>query len=233
MKRDFTLLYVEDDPIVRENLTEIFQEYFRTVITTDNGNEAFKIYEKTAIDVAILDISIKGINGISVAKKIRENDLKTLIIMISAYSDKEKLLQAVNLNLSGYLVKPVSLEGIDTILKKIFITLTDSNLIALKNNFFWTPQESAIVYKNEKIKLTKSERMIVELLLKNRNTYMNALDIQEEIFQTQSSETPQNNIVQLLSRLKKKVLTKYKIEDYFIENCYGLGYRVVINTNNL
>jgi len=228
MKKNFTLLYVEDDPVVQENFTEIFKTYFNTVLTTDNGNEAFAIYEKNHIDIAILDISIKGINGISLATKIRENDSKTPILMISAYSDREKLLKAVNLHLSGYLVKPVSLEELERNLNKILQELENTELIPLRYNFFWNEQENLIVYNEEKVKLTKNEKTIIELLLKNNNSYMSALSIQEEIFPLGGDNAKQNNIVQLLSRLKKKIIKKYEIEDYFIENCYGLGYRVVI-----
>jgi len=230
MKKNFTLLYVEDDPIVQENFTEIFKEYFTTVLTTDDGNIALELYENNSIDVAILDISIKGINGINVATKIRENDSETLILMISAYSDREKLLKAVNLNLSGYLVKPVSLEELEKSLKKIFDSLVNTNFLILNHNFFWNEEERCILYKQEEIKLTKNEKAVVNLLLKNRNNYMSAADIQEEIFQTQMLDNKQNNIVQLLSRFRKKILLKYEIEDYFIENCYGLGYRIVINS---
>ena len=230
MKKNFTLLYVEDDPIVQENFTEIFKEYFTTVLTTDDGNIALELYEKNSIDVAILDISIKGINGINVATKIRENDSETLILMISAYSDREKLLKAVNLNLSGYLVKPVSLEELEKSLKKIFDSLVNTNFLILNHNFFWNEEERCILYKQEEIKLTKNEKAVVNLLLKNRNNYMSAADIQEEIFQTQMLDNKQNNIVQLLSRFRKKILLKYEIEDYFIENCYGLGYRIIINS---
>ena len=230
MKKNFTLLYVEDDPIVQENFTEIFKEYFTTVLTTDDGNIALELYDNNSIDVAILDISIKGINGINVATKIRENDSETLILMISAYSDREKLLKAVNLNLSGYLVKPVSLEELEKSLKKIFDSLVNTNFLILNHNFFWNEEERCILYKQEEIKLTKNEKAVVNLLLKNRNNYMSAADIQEEIFQTQMLDNKQNNIVQLLSRFRKKILLKYEIEDYFIENCYGLGYRIIINS---
>ena len=230
MKQNFTLLYVEDDPIVQENFTEIFKEYFTTVFTTDDGNEALDIYEKNSIDVAILDISIKGINGINVATKIRENTDKVLILMLSAYSDREKLLKAVNLNLSGYLIKPVSLDELDRNLQNIFKQLNKEKFVSLHHDFFWNLQNHYILYKNKEIKLTKNETAVIKLLIKNRNTYMNSSDIQEEILPTKSSENKQNNIVQLLSRLRKKILTKYDIEDYFVENCYGLGYRIMTHS---
>ena len=107
MTNNLTLLYVEDNEIVRENFTEIFTKYFKNIITAENGKDALQLYKNNKIDLAILDISIPIINGLNVAAKIRENDSKTEIIMLSAYSDKPKLLQAVNLHLFSYLIKPV------------------------------------------------------------------------------------------------------------------------------
>jgi len=230
MKQNFTLLYVEDDLVVQEHLTEIFNEYFERVLTTDDGYEALEIYEQYPVDVVILDVAIKGINGINVATKIREKDTKTLILMISAYSDREKLLQAINLNLSGYLVKPVTLDELDKNLQKIFQQLNKEKLVSLQNGFMWSIHSTHILFEGKTIKLTKNEKIVIELLIKNKNNYINALDIQEEIFSNENTKDKQNNIVQLLSRLRKKILLKYDIEEYFIENCYGLGYRIMIDS---
>ena len=58
---------------------------------------------------------------------------------------------------------------------------------------------------------------------------MSACDIHHEIFgEKEMKHNSCNNIVQLLSRLKKKMDNLYPSSDYFIENCYGVGYRITI-----
>jgi len=225
-----TLLYVEDDQVVRENFTEILETYFERVITTDNGNEALEFYEKNDIDVAILDISIPGMNGLNVASKIRENDKETILLVISAHSDTEKLLKAVNLGLFGYLVKPVTHKELDANLQKIINSISKSSLLTLSKNYFWDSRDSLLIYKKEEFKLTKNEKIIIQILIENRNKYLTACDIQEIIFnQKDSSDTACNNIVQLISRLRKKIFKHFDTEDYFIENCYGAGYKIIIS----
>jgi len=229
MINNLTLLYVEDDEIIRENFTEIFKTYFKTVLSTDDGNEALKLYSNNHIDVAILDISIHGMNGLNVAAKIAEKDLGTQILMISAYSDKDKLLQAVNLNLYGYMVKPVTHIELDETLKKIIEKVPKPSSLELSNNFSWNPNAKTLSYNSEEIKLTKNEAQTVHILLTNKNKYMSACEIQNELFyDNPSNDNGCNNVVQLISRFKKKIFKLYTLDKYFIENCYGTGYKIIV-----
>ncbi len=230
MTNNFTLLYVEDDDIVRENYTEIFKTYFKNVITTDNGNEAIELYEKNHIDVAILDISINGMNGLNVAANIRERNSETIILMITAYSDNNKLLKAINLNLFGYLVKPIIHKELDETLKKIISKIPQETILNLPNKFLWQKNSKTLSYNNEAIKLTRNETKVVEILLSNKNKYLTACEIQDELFERgHANDEACNNVVQLISRLKKKILHHYEEEEYFIENCYGAGYKIIVS----
>jgi len=230
IKNDFTLLYVEDDNSIRENYSEIFREFFGNVINTDNGDDALLLYENNKVDVAILDININGLDGISVAEKLRKNDKELLILMMTAYSDKDKLLRAINLQLHGYLIKPLKTKELFTTLETIVKLLNKEILIALNGGFLWNESKQTLLYQNEVLKLTKHETMAIETLLEYKNLYLTACEIQEKIFtEKELGENSCNNIVQLLSRLKKKIETLNLSSQYFIENCYGVGYRITIN----
>lgn len=230
MRNDLTLLYVEDDQVVRENFTEIFKTYFNRVLTTDNGNEALELYENNNIDVAILDISIPGINGLSVAAKIRENDEETIILVISAHSDTEKLLKAVNLGLFGYLVKPITHKELDESLQKIINSIPKEPLIDLSKDYFWHSKDTLLIRDGIEIKLTNNETKIIQILIESKNKYLSACDIQDMLFsQRESTDNNCNNVVQLISRLKKKAFKLCNTDDFFIENCYGTGYKIIIH----
>ncbi len=230
MRNDLTVLYVEDDQIVRENFTEIFEMYFNKVITTDNGDKALDLYQQNDIDIAILDISLPGMDGLTLASKIRENDDETIILMISAYSDKEKLLKAVNLGLFGYLVKPVTHKELDESIQKIISLIPDTSLLNLSKDYFWNSKDNFLMHENQDIKLTKNETKIIQALIENKNKYLSACDIQNALFnQKAASNDGCNNIVQLISRLRKKIFKLCNTDEYFIENCYGTGYKIIIS----
>ena len=224
---ELTLLYVEDDIVVRENFIQIFELYFSKVLTADNGRDALRLYDENHIDVAILDISIPEINGLNVASKIREKDEEIIILIITAYSDKEKLLKAINLGLFGYLVKPVTHAVIDKSLQKIIKGLSKKSLLSISKECYWNNRKKQLLYKNQNIKLTKNEVNIIQLLIDNKNHFLDATTIQDEIFmQKDLLVNNSNNVVQIISRLKKKMFKIYNTDDFFIENCYGVGYKI-------
>lgn len=232
MTNNFTLLYLEDDPLIRENFTEIFENYFDNVITTDNGDAALELFTQNDIEIAILDVNVNGMDGISVASKMREakSEKELIILMISAYSDREKLMRAINLQLFGYLVKPVQNAQLFSTLDEITTTLLNKNVITLSQEYAWNVDADQLIHKNELLKLTKNETQAIKVLIEHKNNYLSACDIQYEIFKEREVEHNScNNIVQLLSRLKKKIESLDSTSNYFIENCYGVGYRITIN----
>ena len=229
MINNLCVLYVEDDEIVRENFQEILEQHFPKVITANNGKTALELYDMHKPDIAILDISIPYLSGLQVASKIRKTNSQIQIIMLTAYDDKEKLLDAVNLQLFAYLVKPVQHQDFDLILKKLLSKFENKNMIQLASAFIWNKETKELFYKEEQIKLTNNERLALSLLANNPNQYFTAYDIALEILENyNSNDLEANNIVQLLSRFKKKTSKNFKFDSFFIENCYGAGYRIIL-----
>ncbi len=229
MNNNLTLLYVEDEEIARENFSEIFSLYFKNVIVADNGKTALELYDKNEIDVAILDISIPEINGLTVANKIREQDTKIEIIMLTAYSEKDKLLQAINLQLFSYLIKPVKQNELDTTLNKVIEKLSKNTSINLKHGYTWDTHLEVLSYTDINIKISKTEKALVKYLISNPNLHCTACNIAQNLFtKVNKKDLTCNNTVQLISRFKKKISAQYNHENFFIDNIYGLGYKISI-----
>jgi DNA-binding response OmpR family regulator len=227
MTNNLTLLYVEDDEIVRENFYEIFSNYFSNIITADNGKTALELYKEHHIDIAILDISIPEINGLNVAAKIREKDKYIEIVMLTAYADKEKLFKAVNLQLFSYLVKPVQQDELDKTLNKLITKLSMDSRVRLSYNYSWEKDTQTLYYNNIAVKISKNEKLLVEFLFNNLHRYYTACELDSEIFHNANGDDNScNNILQLISRFKKKMLKSYNKENFFIDSVYGLGYKI-------
>ncbi|MFT7003989.1 MAG: DNA-binding response OmpR family regulator [Sulfurimonas sp.] len=229
MTNNFKLLYVEDNKIVRDNFVEIFSRYFKDITTANNGRTALELYNKNDFDIAILDISIPEMNGLTLATKIREMDSEIEIIMLTAYSDKEKLLYAINLRLFSYLVKPVKIDELDTTLNKLISRLSKSSTLKVEHGYSWDNKMSKLYYNNSEIKLTKNEISLVNFLSDNLLKYHSACEIADTIFNdTKDSDIKCNNTIQLISRFKKKMLKSHNKEHFFIDNIYGLGYKITL-----
>lgn len=229
MMSDLTILYVEDDETVRENFTEILKQQFSNVITADNGRTALDLYNKHKPKIAILDISIPYINGLKLATKIREKDSSIQIIILTAYSEKDKLFQAVNLQLFAYLIKPIQYEEFDEIINKVVKKFHQDDFLYLTNDFKWNKDTKKLFYENINIKLTNKERILVSLLCDNSTQYFSPYSIALEIADEDDlEEKKSNSIIQLLSRFKNKTLKELNLKHFFIENVYGAGYKIIL-----
>jgi len=104
---DISILVAEDETKLLHTMVEYLQLFFTHVYAAENGLRAYELYLEKHPDIIIADIHMPLLDGLSLIKKIRREDRKTKIIITTAHSDKEKLLQAIELNLVKYLIKPV------------------------------------------------------------------------------------------------------------------------------
>jgi len=115
----FNILYVEDDSIVRELTIDLLDNYATTIYTAENGSEAFELFQKNAIDLVITDLLMPQTGGMSLIKKIRQIDTKLPVIIISAYDDNETLHSSIEMNVQGFILKPVNVSKLTLLLDEI------------------------------------------------------------------------------------------------------------------
>ncbi len=225
---ELNILYVEDDIEVVQDTIFLLGDSFKSITTALDGDSALELYYENKPDIILLDINLPLLNGLEVAKKIRETDEETIIIIISAYSDKDKLMSAINLGVSGYIKKPFSVNEIKETIDKLIQKQRSRVSIDLGAGFQWNKQLQNLYYKNEIVQLTKKEISLIALLCGNQHIFLNSEEITKEIFLDDNSIS--NNATQLISRFKKKILKSLNLEAdaFFIENIYGAGYRIKI-----
>jgi CheY-like chemotaxis protein len=108
LDNEFTILVVDDVDENRTIIERILRQEGYRVETAEDGREALKVLGRTGIDLAIVDINMPLIDGISLLKQIRAEDrLKFIpVIMLTALEDKHTTLECVRLGASGYVTKP-------------------------------------------------------------------------------------------------------------------------------
>jgi len=119
-----TLLYAEDDQESRENYAYILHTDFDTVYQAADGKEALRLYHEHSPDIVLLDINMPLLDGLGVAEAIRKENQTIPIVMLTGHSDRERLLKAVNLKLSAYLLKPVDIIHLLQTLKSLVASHT-------------------------------------------------------------------------------------------------------------
>ena len=116
----YKVLVVEDDPMVRM----INEQYVRMnkdfciASSVKNGQEALDYIKENRVDLVILDVFMPFMNGVEFLKKLREQKLKTEVIMVTAANDTATLEETMHLGVIDYLVKPFALERFQVALEK-------------------------------------------------------------------------------------------------------------------
>lgn len=225
---NLNLLYVEDDEEIIEDIDFFLKRHFNEIIIAQDGEEAFRYFEEKNPDIIILDINIPKLNGLKLASKIRETNKKIPIIFLTAFSDKENLLQAINLHACSYLIKPFKIDELINTINKckrdFFQENLNPHLKILNENFIWNKQKKELSFDNQRISLTKNEIALIDLFVENDFKFFTPEEINEFIFL--NNDIKDNSIIQLISRLKRKITNLTGNNNFFIENIYNKGYHL-------
>jgi len=102
-----TILYVEDDMDIAQEVAEFLQQRSSKLYVAKDGAEGLEFYKKYKPDLIITDIQMPRMNGLEMIEKIRQEDSEIPIIITSAYNDTNFLLESINMGVDGYLLKPL------------------------------------------------------------------------------------------------------------------------------
>ena len=129
--KKFTLLYVEDDDIIRVELSQLLSNFFSMVHVAKNGKEGLRTFleNQDEIDLILTDLNMPELNGIEMIKKIRTLDNKIPIIFATAHSDSEFLAEAIKLRVQEYIVKPIDVRYLLSLCNEIVSNLYQESLL--------------------------------------------------------------------------------------------------------
>lgn len=218
--KSLTILYAEDDLIIRESTTRILSMFFKKVFVATNGDEALIIFHNNKIDVLLIDYLMPKLNGYQTIKRIREFNNKIPAIIVSAYTDKEKLLNAIELNLIKYLEKPILYDNLIEVFGSIisYLEKNDLILIRLVEDYYYSFASKKIISKNTEISLTKNEITFIELLLEKPNQLISKELIEHTVFNEPVLEnTLRNMVYRLRKKINFEIITTIKDLGYLIK----------------
>lgn len=211
------MIFLEDDLIIRSNYVDYLKKNFENVYEASDGIEALNIYKSKKIDFILADIEMQGINGIDFIKEVRKSNKEIKIVIMSAYDNKDYLMEAIKLNLLDYLVKPVSRLSFQNIISNVLNELKNKEIVFLKNNYIWDKRNKKLFFENEEIILTKNELLLFEEFCNNDERVFTFIEISNLIYPTEEYNI--NKIRMLIKRLRKKLNYTNTIE-----NVHNIGY---------
>ncbi len=219
--KNYSILYVEDEPAIQSAMNEYLQSYFKDVFLASDGKVALKLYKKYLPDVLLLDIGIPKISGLTLAKKIRQENNTVKILMLTAHSEVSILLEATELKLTKYLLKPISPKTFKDSMKILAheFHLQSSHYISLDAHTIWDKETKTLRTHNKELSLREKELRLLELFLAHRDQTVSYADIMvgiwEDSFEREISiDSVKNQVSQLRKKLPKDI----------ISSVYGQGY---------
>ncbi|MFA6127305.1 MAG: response regulator transcription factor [Bacteroidales bacterium] len=223
------ILYVEDDETLNFITTDNLEREQFKVLAVADGVEAWEIFQKQNPDICILDVNLPGMDGFTLARRIREANQDVPIIFVTAKSLKEDKLEGLLLGGDDYLVKPFSIE--ELILKiKIFLRRSKTNQDPSSQTqikigkFTLHPAKLILSGEAGEIKLTFREAELLNYFLKNQEVLLGREQILESVWGGNDYFAGRSLDV-YISRLRKYLSSDPEIR---IENRHGIGFQFIL-----
>ncbi|MFV0947037.1 butyrate response regulator transcription factor BumR [Campylobacter jejuni] len=220
--KELIILVVEDEVKTRESMISILSERFSKVIGAQNGDEGLKKFKKFKPDLVITDIAMPIMDGLDMAREIKEISDDVPIVVLSAYSEKERLLRSIDIGIDKYLIKPIDIEELFKVLDYLIGEKIEANmLVKISEEYQFNKTKRTLIYSGEEIVLTKKELAFISLLLKQPGALVLYEDIKKNVWIGEHvSDTAVRTFI-------KRV--RDKVGEDFIKNVPSLGYKININ----
>lgn len=179
------ILFLEDEDTIREVLTEYMKIAGYEVTEADTGAKAKELLDERRFDIAILDIMVPVISGLELLDYIKGNDrTKDMgVIMLTALDDTTTQVNAFNSLADDYVIKPVSaiilLKRIEALLRRLKTALKPVNN---ELGLYVDADSYSVTWNSQKIPLTITEFLILQLLYDNPNRVFNREQLIMRVF---------------------------------------------------
>ena len=202
--KNLNLLYIEDDITTQNNYLQSFQIIFHTVFTAINYKEALSLFKNKKVDIVLVDIELKSTqNGFDIANSIRTLDFNVPIVFLTGHDETELVLQAINSNMDGYIIKPLNLKKFINITENVLKKIQSKEFIQFKDFYYNCNTLELFSNEGKYITLGKKENQLLQVFLENNDIILSRETLEHKIWdEPLTSETTLKN---LISSLRKKI----------------------------
>ena len=225
------VLLVEDEEDAREILEFYLTTVFDEVQIAVNGQEGYDLCAKNKknnqfFDVIITDIKMPKKDGMTMIEEITQIIPEQKYIVISAYKDEEYLFRSIGLNVLGYFVKPLAVDNIMDMLKKVKDKVLrdkeetrDDNIVVLNQTYTYDKSKNTLFKAGISVKLSKKELFLVKVLIEELGNIVTKEMLKEKIWE--DLNTSDATMRTIIKRVKDKIN-----DDDFIISRKGYGYLI-------
>ena len=221
------ILIVDDEKRIRDLIVMYLKKEGYEVTDFDNADKAYEFLQNNEVDLLVLDIMMRGMNGLDLCKKVRMTS-EVPIIFVSARSEELDRILGLELGADDYLAKPFSVRELVVRIKNILrrtnavVQKKEDNVLSVEDLKIFIEQRIVKVGEEE-VALTTKEYEVLKYLVENKGYPLSRDKIIQNIWGYEY-DGYDRNVDDTIKRLRKKlkdIESKVKIQ-----TVWGYGYKV-------
>lgn len=213
--KEFTLLYADNKEERKDEILETLNFLFKKVYLASDNFEILKLYKEVSPNLIITNIKLDNVSVLETLRKIRKDDFKTPVAIVTSLADNKLILNAIELNLLKCIVSPLTKEKLEEVLTKFLERQSFNNIITLSNKFTFYKKSSLIKNQDNIFFLTHKELIFIDYLLNKKPI----ITYEEMEFLLDIDRFKNENAIrQFIKKLRKKLPNNY------LKNIRNYGY---------
>jgi DNA-binding response OmpR family regulator len=215
------ILVVEDELRMAELLERTLREDGHQVVLAHNGRDAFEYARCSPFDVIVLDVMLPGLDGMTVARKLRQSGNQTPVLMLTARDTAADIVTGLDSGADDYLTKPFSIDVLLARLRAVSRRGAIARPACLEiSDLKLDPASRSVTRGDTQLNLTPREYRLLELLMRNPGRAISRDTILESVWGF-GTEVNENTLEVFMRLLRVKVDTR---ETKLIHTIRGFGY---------
>ncbi len=216
------ILIVEDDLALLDELTHILQQEKYIVDSAADGEQALDKLFEHLYDLVLLDIMLPKIDGLTVLKEMRQNQINTPVLMLTAKSDVDDKIKGLDSGADDYLAKPFEMAELLARIRALLRRRGEIRDIHLRiGPLELNTKTRQVTKKGKLLELTPKEFSILEFLLYNKNRVVSRYTLAEHVWGDEFDPFTMSNFIDVhIKNLRKKLGEDKQI----IKTIRGVGF---------
>ena len=215
-----TILLVEDERVIRENIASMLKFFFKEVYTAYDGYDGLDKYESNRPDIVMTDLKMPNMTGFELLDELIKRESTSYLVIVSAHTDTNFLIKAIHKGIDRYIIKPVTEDELFAAFKAYFEKINDilPMRIEMDKDVTLDLEKNQVIVNSNEVHLNKKETMLLKVLCQNMNKIYSYEEIEYQVWGDKFMSL--SAIRSVVRDLRKKVGHNY------IVNISGMGYRL-------
>jgi DNA-binding response OmpR family regulator len=220
------ILIIEDEKKLADSIKKGLEQESYAVDAAYEGSDGFGLAVTYDYDLIILDLMLPGMDGMEICRKLREKNIDTPIIMLTARGQVKDRVEGLNSGSDDYLIKPFAFEELLARIKALSRRPKNSTGLVLSiNDLKLNTLTYEVTRRGKKIRLSKKEYSLLEFLMRNKGKILTKKQIIDHVWDYDADILP-NTVEVYIGYLRDKIDRPFKNSKPLINTIRGFGYRL-------